>query len=166
MCKELHQDGSTSSRDEEGRAQDAPSLEDLMLEACHPRAHGMMKTSSKKRFPHGVWGSNLQVFIFIKQEHPRKVFPLQKNKTVYIKFKWDAQGKGMFLIGLLFCRSRVVSWETGFRIDSRTIKRGSQAGVSFASFGESSNLCIHSIIFLGCYLVLVHERIQSLWSSS
>ncbi len=76
MCKELHQDGSTSRRDEEGRAQDAPSLEDLMLEACHPRAHGMMKTSSKKRFPHGVWGSYLQVFIFIKQEHPRKVFPL------------------------------------------------------------------------------------------
>ena len=69
MCKELHQDGSTSSRDEEGRAQDAPSLEDLMLEACHPRAHGMMKTSSKKRFPHGVWGSILQVFI--KQERAR-----------------------------------------------------------------------------------------------
>ncbi len=55
---------------------------------------------------------------------------------------WDAQGKGMFLIGNFFCRSRIVSWETGFRIDSRTIKRGSQAGVSFASFGESSNLCI------------------------
>src|SRR3954464_8667377 len=30
-CKELHQDGSTSRRDEEGQAQDAPSLEDLML---------------------------------------------------------------------------------------------------------------------------------------
>src|SRR3954466_6031454 len=71
----------------------------------------------------------------------------------------------MFLIGLVFCRSRVVSWETGFRIDSRTIKRGSQAGVSFASFGERSNLCVRSIIFLGCYLVLVHERIWSLWSS-
>ena len=53
----------------------------------------------------------------------------------------------------------IVSWETGVRIDSRSIKRGSQAGVSFALFGESSNLCIHSIIFLGCYLVLVHERI-------
>ena len=66
----MHQDGLTSSRDEEGRAQDAPSLEDLMLEACHPRAHGMMKTSSKKRFPHGVWGSNLQVFI--KQERARE----------------------------------------------------------------------------------------------
>ena len=66
-----------------------------------------MKTSSKKRFPHGVWGSNLQVLIFVKQEQSRKVFPLEKNKMVYIKFKWDAQGKGM-LIGLLFCRSRVV----------------------------------------------------------
>src|SRR3954471_2650604 len=72
----------------------------------------------------------------------------------------------MFLIGLFFCRSRIVSWETGFRIDSRAIKRGSQAGVSSASFGESSNLCIHSIIFLGCYLVLVHERIYGLWSPS
>src|SRR3954471_18739778 len=68
-CKELHQDGSTSRRDEEGQAQDAPSLEDLMLEACHPRDHGVMKTSSKKKFPHGVWGSNLQVFI--KQERER-----------------------------------------------------------------------------------------------
>ena len=108
----------------------------------------MMKTSSKKRFPHGVWGSNLQVFIFIKKEHPRKVFPLLKNKTVYIKFKWDAQGKGMLLIWLSFFRSRVVSWETGFRIDSRSIKRGSRVSISIISFGESSNLCILASSFL------------------
>src|SRR3954466_13539972 len=94
-CKELHQDGSTSRRDEEGQAQDAPSLEDLMLEACHPHDHGVIKTSSKKRFPHGLWGFNLQGFI--EQEQTRKVFPLEKNKTVYIKFKWNAQGKGMIL---------------------------------------------------------------------
>ena len=55
------------------------------------------------------------------------------------------------LIGLLFCRSRVVSWETGFRIDSRTIKRDSQAGVSIASFRESLNLCI----FASSYLVVI-----------
>ena len=68
-CKDLHQDGLTSRRDEEGQPQDAPSLEDLMLEACHPRAHGMTKTSSKERFHHGVWGSILQVLI--KQERAR-----------------------------------------------------------------------------------------------
>ena len=33
-------------------------------------------------------------------------------------------------------------WETGFRIDNRTIKRGSRMSNSVTSFGESSNLCI------------------------
>ena len=78
------------------------------LITCHPHDHGVMKTSSKKRFPHGVWGSNLEVFIFIKQEQSRKVFHLEGDKIVYIKLKWDAQGKGMILIGFLFYRYLVV----------------------------------------------------------
>jgi hypothetical protein len=69
-----------------------------------------------------------------------------------------AQGKGMILIGFLFTGLVVFSLETGFRIDSRTIKRGSRVSNLFVSFGESSNLCIVGIIFLGSCLFLIHER--------
>ena len=61
-----------------------------------------------------------------------------------------------------FYRSHLVSWETGFRIVCRTIKRGSRMSSLIASFGESSNLCILGIIFLGCYLDLIHVWIVSL----
>src|SRR3954466_6838826 len=42
-------------------------------------------------------------------------------------------------------------WETGFRIDNRTIKRGSRMSNSVTSFGESSILCI----FASSYLVVI-----------
>ena len=38
-----------------------------------------------------------------------------------------------------------------YRIDSRTIKRGSRPSIMIVSFVESSNLCIHAIIFIGSY---------------
>ena len=41
--------------------------------------------------------------------------------------------------------------ETGFRIDNRTIKRGSRMSNSVTSFGESSNLCI----LASSYLVVI-----------
>ena len=45
----------------------------------------------------------------------------------------------------------VVVVRPGYRIDSRTIKRGSRVSTFTVSFGESSNLCIIGIIFLGSY---------------
>ena len=39
-------------------------------------------------------------------------------------------------------------WETGFRIDNRTIKRGSRMSNSITLFGESSNLCILASLYL------------------
>ena len=37
----------------------------------------------------------------------------------------------------------------GYRINSRTIKRGSRSSILIVSFVESSNLCILAIIFIG-----------------
>ena len=69
-----------------------------------------------------------------------------------------AQGKGMILIDFHFYRSHVVSWETGFRIGSRTIKRGSQMSNLIASTWELKPL--HS----WHHLFLVVIWILSLWS--
>src|SRR3954464_12118704 len=95
-----------------------------MFDACHP------------------WWSG------IDEEQSRKAFHLEKGKIVYIELKWNAQGKGIILIGFPFCWSHVVSWEIGFRIDSRTIKRGSRVSISIISFGERSNLCILASSYL------------------
>ena len=88
------------------QAQDAPSLEDLMLEACHPRQSWNYEDKFEEEASLWSMGSISQVFI--KQEQSRKVFHLEGDKIVYIKLKWDAQGKGMILIGFLFYRYLVV----------------------------------------------------------
>jgi hypothetical protein len=54
----------------------------------------------------------------------------------------------------------------GYRIVSRTIKRGSRVSNLVISFGESSNLYILGIIFLGSYLAFLYVRFNSLWLSS
>ena len=43
----------------------------------------------------------------------------------------------------------------GYRIDSRTIKRGSRPSILIVSFVESTNLCILAINFIGSYLDLI-----------
>ena len=43
----------------------------------------------------------------------KKGFQLERVKIVIIELKWNAQGKGMILIGFLFYRSHGASWETG-----------------------------------------------------
>ena len=53
----------------------------------------------------------------------------------------------------------------GYRIYSRTIKRDSRVSNLTVSFGESSNLCILGIIFLGSYLAFILVWIWSLSSS-
>ena len=46
----------------------------------------------------------------------------------------------------------------GYRIDNRTIKRGSRASILIMSSVESSNLCILGIILIGSYLALIVVR--------
>jgi hypothetical protein len=58
-----------------------------------------------------VWGSNPQDFT--EQAQSRKVVQLEKIKIVIIHLKWNAQGKGMILIGFIYYRSHGVSCETG-----------------------------------------------------
>jgi hypothetical protein len=58
----------------------------------------------------GVWGSNPQDFT--EQAQSRKVVQLEKIKIVIIHLKWNAQGKGMILIGFLSHRFHGVSCET------------------------------------------------------
>ena len=52
-----------------------------------------------------------------------KVIKLRTWKRRKRKTKW-AQGKGIFDRAILFCHSRHIVGMSGFRIDSRTIKRG------------------------------------------
>jgi hypothetical protein len=59
----------------------------------------------------GVWGSNLQDFT--KQVKSRKALCLEVDKIIIIKIKWNAQDKGMILIGFLSYRSHGVTCETG-----------------------------------------------------
>jgi hypothetical protein len=63
----------------------------------------------------------------------------------------------MFLIGFL-TGLMVLVVRPGYRIGRRTIKRGSRVSNLIISFGESSNLCILGIIFLGSYLDFIHVR--------
>ena len=53
----------------------------------------------------------------------------------------------MILIVLSFTGLMVLVVRPGYRIDRRTIKRGSRLSTFIVSFGESSNLCIIGIIF-------------------
>ena len=61
----------------------------------------------------------------------KKGGPLEEIKIVIIQLKWNAQGKGIILIGFPFYRSH--SWETGLQDRRRTIKRGSQVSNLIAS---------------------------------
>jgi hypothetical protein len=68
-------------------------------------------------------GSNPQDFT--EQVQSRKTVQLEGDKIFIIYLKWNAQGRAMILIEFLSYRYHSV-WETGFRIGSRTIKRGSR----------------------------------------
>ena len=58
---------------------------------------------------------------------------LNEAWSVVIKIKRDAQGKGMALLGFPFTGLKVVVGRPGYRIDSRTIKRGFRLGNLIAS---------------------------------
>jgi hypothetical protein len=68
----------------------------------------MLKES---RFHSRVWGSNTQDFT--KQAQSRKVVQLEKIKIVFIHLKWNAQGKGMIVLGFLSYRYHGIICETG-----------------------------------------------------
>jgi len=53
---------------------------------------------------------------------------LKEAWSVVIKIKRDAQGKGIALLGFSFTGLMVVVGRPGYRIDSRTIKRGFRLG--------------------------------------
>jgi hypothetical protein len=129
-----------------------------MLEGCHLLCSWICKDILKESLSHSrVWGSNPQDFT--EQAQSRKVVQLEKIKLVIILLKWNAQGKGMILIGFLSYRSLMVSVvRPGYRISSRTIKRGSRVSNLIVSSGVSSNLCILGIIFLGYYFYFIHMR--------
>jgi hypothetical protein len=80
-----------------------------MLEACHLLCSWICEDMLKESMSHSrVWGSNPQDFT--KQAQSKKVVQL---KIVIIHLKWNAQGKGMILIGFHSYRSHGVSCETG-----------------------------------------------------
>jgi hypothetical protein len=60
----------------------------------------------------------------------------------------------MILIGFFLTGLMVLVVRPGYRIGSRTIKRGSRVSNLTLSFRESSNLCILGIIFLGLIWLL------------
>jgi hypothetical protein len=109
----------------------------------------------------GVWGSDLQDFT--NQVKSRKAFCLEVDKIIIIKIKCNTQGKGMILIGFFLTGLMVLVVRPGYRIGSRTIKRGSRLSNFVVSFEKSSNLCVLGIIFLGSYLGVIHVMFYSLW---
>jgi hypothetical protein len=105
-----------------------------------------------------VWESNPQDFT--EQAQSRKVVQLEKIKIVIILLKLNAQGKGMILIGFHSYCLMVLVVRPGYRIGRLSIKRGSRVSNLIVSFGESSNLCILGIIFLGSYLFYPCELLE------
>jgi hypothetical protein len=77
------------------------------------------------------------------------MFDLKGVKTIIILLKWNAQGKGMILIGFL-PSGLIVFRRLGFRIVSRTIKRGSQVSNLIIFFRETHTL--HSWHHLSWFL--------------
>ena len=68
------------------------------------------------------------------EAHSRKVVRLEELKIIFIDLKWfNAQVKGIILIGFLFYRSHYVSERPGYRIDNRTIKSGSRPSIVIVS---------------------------------
>ena len=62
--------------------------------------------------------------VFTKQSAIKKDGPLEEINIVIIWLKWNAQGKGMILIGFLFYRSHGVSGRPGYRIDDVYYQEG------------------------------------------
>ena len=103
------------------------SQEDHMLEACRPFGDNRHVKMCLMKLSHsGVWGS--KSWVFTKQQWSSDALRLDGTWSIVIKIKRVAQGKGMALLGFPFTGLKVVVGRPGYRIDSRTIKRGFRLG--------------------------------------
>jgi hypothetical protein len=93
-------------------AQDDPSRRYHMLEAwCTYGCHEYLKICLKRVSTIVEYGGAIRKE-FTKQVQSRKALHLELDKIAISKLKWNAQGKYLFLIGVLFYRSYDVNWET------------------------------------------------------
>ena len=111
----------------EGQVQDKHLEKIICLKpGVHLVIMDMWRCSLMKLSHSGVWGSKL--WVFTKQHDQVKHSDLIEAWSVVIKIKRDAQGKGMALLGFPFTGLKVFVERPGYRIDSRTIKRGFRLG--------------------------------------
>ena len=125
-----------------------------MLEVFHPYGdHGDVKMPKRQSLPQ-EYGGAIRKTSPSKSKHAqsRKVFQLEEDKSVIIQLKWNAQGKGMILIGFLFYRSHGVIGRPGYRVDNRTIKRGSQVSNLTVSF-ERAQTFAYLASYLSWFLI-------------
>ena len=61
----------------------------------------------------GVWGAISKTSPSKRSMHNQERSSNMKTQGPSSYLKWNAQGKGMILIGFLFYRSHGVCWETG-----------------------------------------------------
>ena len=126
------------------------------LEACHPFGdNGQVKMYRWEALP--LWSMGEKYVDLHQAKRNQERWSTWEDQVRHHLVKWNAQGKGMILIGFLFYRSHVVSRETRLLDRHRTIKRGSRLSFS-VSVGESSNLCI---LASSSFLVLIW--LISLW---
>jgi hypothetical protein len=92
------------------------------------------------------------------------------EKIVIIKLKWthgvcSSGQKSRFVLDRVSLLTALMVFvvRPGYRIVSRTIKRGSRVSNLVILFEESSNLCILGIIFLGSYLAFLYGRFYIFW---
>ena len=86
----------------------------------------------------------------------RKVVRIEEMKIIIIDLKWIMRkAKLCPLDRFSILPSHGFSERPDYRIDSRTIKRGSRLSILIVLFVESSNLCILAIIYIGSYLSFI-----------
>ena len=136
------------------------SRRDHMLEACHTLVgSGHVKMCLSEAFPYWVWGSNM--WIVVKQEQActiKKGVPTWRGQDRHHLAQVECARQRYDLDRFSLLPVSWCWWETGFRIDNRTIKRGSRVSNLTVSFKESSNLCILGII---SFLVVIW--LLSMW---
>ena len=74
----------------------------------------------------GVWG--IKLYVFVEQIDQVMHSGLNEAWGIIINIKRDVQGKGTALLGFPFTGLKVIVGRPGYRIDSRTIKRGFRLG--------------------------------------
>jgi hypothetical protein len=110
-----------------------------------------------KQSHNGLWGSKLKSSR--SNNDQVKHSGLTRAWSIIIKINRNDQGKGMSLRGFPFTGLKVFVGRPGYRIDSRTIKRGFQLG----NLITSSILCIVFISLSCCFLLFICMRFLCLF---